>query len=191
VLALFKKEHKLPASARPQKQLSANVFGGPAREGLCVFGTTLVIAGGDLGDGGSYMAYGLPIQSPADFLYLGTGDVTGDGAREIFVRIKQLLSGGEGVHRELALVLRFDELGRFGRALVADVTRRQGQSVVANRVRTRGGKLVILPGSAEGWDAQSYPFTNEASGGAERLLLPWADAPQSYRLEGGRFVPAN
>jgi hypothetical protein len=72
--------------------------------------------------------------------------------------------------------------------LLADVTRRQGEHVIANRVLTRGGKLVIDPGSAEGWDAQSYPFTNEASGGAERLLLPWVDAAQSYRLEGGRFV---
>jgi hypothetical protein len=190
LLALVKKELKLPASARPQKQLSANVFGGAATEALCVFGTTLVIAGGDLGDGASYMAYGLPITSPGDFQYLGTGDVTGDGAREIFVRIKQVLSGADGVYRELAMVLRFDELGRFGRALLADVTRRKGASVVANRVRTHDGKLTILPGSSEGWDAESYPFTNEATGGAERLLLPWADGPVSYRLEGGRFVPA-
>jgi hypothetical protein len=190
LLALVKKELKLPASARPQKQLSANVFGGAAKEALCVFGTTLVIAGGDLGEGGSYMAYGLPITSAGDFQYLGTGDVTGDGAREIFVRIKQTLSGGDGVYRELAMVLRFDEVGRFGRALLADVTRRQGASVVANRVRTHDGKLTILPGTAEGWDGQSYPFTNDATGGAERLLLPWADGPVSYRLEAGRFVPA-
>ena len=87
--------------------------------------------------------------------------------------------------------MRFDALGRFGRALAVDVTRRQGPQVVANRVRTRGGKLVILPGTAEGWDASTYPFTNEAAGGAERLLLPWADKPVSYQLEGDRFVPNN
>jgi hypothetical protein len=165
-----------------------NLFAGPAREHLFVFGTTVVIVGGDLGDGASYMAYGLPVQDAADFLYVGSGDVTADGVSEIFVRVKQPLSGGEGVHRELALVLRFDSMGRFGRALAIDVTRRKGAQVVANRVKTRGGRLVIDPGHAEGWDASSYPFTNEATGGADRLLLPWADKSVSYKLEGDRFV---
>jgi hypothetical protein len=188
VLALFKKERKIPKNAAPTKQLTGNLFAGPLREHLFVFGTTLVVLGGDLGDGGSYLAYGLPIQNPDDFLYVGSGDVTGDGVREIFVRVKQVLSGAESVHRELVLVLRFDSLGRFGRALAADVTRRKGPQVIANRVRTYGGKLTILPGTAEGWDASNYPFTNEATGGAERLLLPWADKPVNYRLEGDRFV---
>ena len=191
VLALFKKERKIAKNAQPTRRLEGNLFAGPAREHLFVFGSTLVIVGGDLGDGASYLAYGLPIQDPADFLYVGSADVTGDGVSEIFVRVKQALSGADGVHRELALVLRFDALGRFGRALAVDVTRRQGPQVVANRVRTRGGKLVILPGTAEGWDASTYPFTNEAAGGAERLLLPWADKPVSYQLEGDRFVPNN
>lgn len=188
LLAHFKKENKLKANAQPSKSLVANVFGGARKEHLFVFGTTLLIAAGDLGEGGSYVSYGLPAKTPEDVLYLGTGDVTGDGVREIFVRVKQVLSGADGVHRELAVVLRFDELGRFGRALLADVTRRQGDRVIANRVRTRGGELVILPGEAEGWDAQTYPFTNESIGGADRLLLPWADGPVHYQLEGGRFV---
>jgi hypothetical protein len=189
VLDLFKRDAKLPKGLKARRVRTGNFFGGPQKEQLFELGTYLVMVGPELGDGGSYLAYGLPVKDPADTLYLGHADVTGDGLNEIFVRIKQPLTGAEGVHREVVLVLRADASGRLARALAAEVTRRQGDKVIENRVLTRGGRLVIDPGRAVGWSESDYPFTRDEIGGADGLLLPWADAARSYRLAGERLVP--
>lgn len=190
VLDLFKRERKLPKSLKARRVRTGNFIGGPQNEQLFELSNYLVLVGPELGDGGSYLAYGLPVKDPADTLYIGHADVTGDGLNEIFVRIKQPLLGAEGVHREVVLVLRADASGRLTRAMAAEVTRRQGDKVVENRVLTRGGTLVIDPGRAVGWSESDYPFTRDETGGADGLLLPWADAPRTYRLAGDSLVPA-
>jgi hypothetical protein len=189
VLALFKRDRKLPAAQAPLRRQVASFGAGPAREQLFQFGANLVLVGPDIGAGGSYVAYGLPVQDPADIVYVGHDDVTGDAREEMFVRLEQPLAGAPGVHRELVLVLRVDEQWRFARLLTAEVTRRQGSNVVANRVVARDGQLTIEPGKSEGWDQSTYPFTNEATGGAERLLLPWLDRPVRYRFAQDRLLP--
>jgi hypothetical protein len=188
VLAQFKRDQRLPESAQPERQLHANLWVGPADEALSAFGSTLVLAGPDLGGGGSYMAYKLPIAAPADLLYLGAADVTGYGLSEALVRIGQQLSGADGVRREVLLVLRADAQGRIGRILAVEVARRQGAKAVVNRVRSERGALSIEPGQAQGLEQTSYPFLNEATGGVDRLLLPWLDRPRRYRLAGDRLV---
>jgi hypothetical protein len=188
VLALFKRDHRLPAGAQPERTLRANIWVGAAEEELFAFGGTLVLLGPDIGGGGSYVAYKVPVSSAADVLYLGAADVTGDGLREPFVRIGQPLGGAANVRREVLLVLRADAQGRFGRILAVEVARRQGENAIINKVRSERGRLVIEPGQAQGFAQGSYPFANEATGGVERLLLPWADGPQRYRLEGERLV---
>jgi hypothetical protein len=188
VLAQFKRDQKLPPGAQPERQLRANIWVGPAEEQLSAFGATLVLAGPDIAGGTGYLAYKLPITDLADLLYLGAADVTGDGLREPFVRIKQPLSGAAGVYREVLLVLRADAHNRFVRILVAEVARRQGERAIVNRVRHERGKLLIEPGEAQGFSQATYPFRNEATGGVERLLLPWLDRPLRYRLEGERLV---
>ena len=178
----------LAQGARPSRQLSANLAGGSARERALAFGGNIVVFGADIAQGRGYLVYRLPLERPDDLQHLGAVDVTGDGRAELFLRVRQDLSGANGAHRELVLVLRVDAQGRLSRVLSAEVTRRQGDRVVANRVRTSGGRLTIEPGHAEGWDAASYPFVSESTGGAERLLLPWGDGPASYRFERDRFV---
>lgn len=188
VLSLFRRDRKLPAKLAPRRHQRANLLGGPELEEVFEIGSHLVLLGPDIGDGGSYLAYGLPVKDPAETLYLGHADVTGDGREELFVRLAQPLSGAEGVRREIVLVLAAEEQGRFRRLLAAEVVRRQGSNAIINRVSTRAGTLTLEPGTAEGWSASDYPFTQDATGGVERLLLPWQDQPQRYRLQGDALV---
>jgi hypothetical protein len=188
VLALFKRERKLPAKLAPRRHQRANLIGGPELEELFELGLYLVVLGPEVGDGGSYLAFGLPVKTPEELLYLGHADVTGDGHEEIFLRLAQALSGADGVRREIAMVLGVEEQGRFKRLLAAEVVRRQGDKAIINRVSTRTGTLILEPGVAEGWSAADYPFTQDATGGVERLLLPWQDSSQRYRLQGDALV---
>lgn len=188
VLSLFRRDRKLPAKLAPRRHQRANVLGGPTPEELFELGNHIVLVGQDIDEGASYLAYGLPVKDPSEILYVGHIDVTGDGHEEIFVRIVQPLSGADGVHREVALVLSVEARGRFRRLLAAEVVRRQGERVIVNRVNTKGSVLAIEPGSAEGWSQSDYPFASDATGGVSRLLLPWQDVVQRYRLQGDALV---
>ncbi|MFT3922753.1 MAG: hypothetical protein QM778_09480 [Myxococcales bacterium] len=188
VLALFRRDRKLPAKLAPRRHQRANVVAGPELEDVFELGNHLVVLGPEIGEGGSYLAYGLPVKDPAEVLYLGHADVTGDKREELFVRLAQALSGADGVRREIMLVLAAEEQGRFKRMLAAEVVRRQGDKAIVNRVSTSTGALVIEPGTAEGWSNADYPFTQDATGGVERLLIPWQDQPRRYRLQGDALV---
>ncbi len=189
VLALFKEQRGLPKNARPSRQLRANLLGSAALEDVFAFGAQLVVIGSDLGGGGSYFAYGLPITDPVDLLHLGAADVTGDGKAELFVRVRQALSGVDGVKRGVMLVHRFDEQQRFARVLSVEAFRYKDRSHISNRVSTERGVLTVSPGHATGWDEQSYPFVDEAVAGVGRLLLPWQDKPVRYRFQNGQLSP--
>lgn len=189
VLTLFKEQRGLPKNAKPSRHLRANLLGSRAIEDLFVYGVQLVVIGPDLGGGGSYFAYGLPISDPSDLLHVGTDDVTGDGRAEIFVRVRQSLSGVEGVKRGVMLVHRFDEQARFSRVLSVEAFRYQGSSFIANTVSTARGVLVVGPGRAQGFSETNFPFIDEAVGGVGRLLLPWKDEPVRYRFQDGALVP--
>ena len=187
----FKRDQKLLPDIEPDRQLKGNLTGGPDEEQLLAFGTKLVALGADIGGGAVYLAYGLPIAGAQDLLYLGAGDVTGDGRKELFVRVRQPLFGAAGVHREVLLVLRIDVSGtqaKIARLATIEVARRQDKSAIINAVSTQGGKLSIEPSQAVGFTQANYPYLNEATGGAERLLLPWLDKPVRYRFDGARLL---
>ncbi len=193
VLALFKEQRGIPKDARPSRQLRANLVGSRAPEDVFAFGAQLVIVGPDLGEGGSYFAYGLPIADAADLLHLGAADVTGDGKAELFVRVRQSLSGVEGVKRGVMLVHRFDEQQRFSRVLSVEAFRyafrSEGRAHISNRVSIERGKLTVSPGHATGWSETSYPFVDEAVAGVGKLLLPWKDKPVRYHWSAGALSP--
>jgi hypothetical protein len=188
VLALFKKQRGVPEGQAPARHLTANLLGKRTPEELFVFGTTLVVVGPEVGQGGGYLAYGVPAQSAEDLRHVGVADVTGDGRAEVFVRVRQPLAGAEGVYRGVMLVHQVDVEGRFTRILSVEAFRYQGAKRIANAVSTRRGKLVVSPGKAIGWDETSYPFLDEAVGGVEPLLLPWKHRALVYRLRDGRLV---
>jgi hypothetical protein len=118
-----------------------------------------------------------------------TGDVTGDGRRELFVRIKQRIGD---VQRELLLGFTFRGEG-MEQILAVEVRRAQGGRSVGNVVAlvpgARTWALRIAPGVARGWDALTYPFVAESTDGYGPLLLPWKDAVQQYRFDGQALVP--
>jgi hypothetical protein len=191
VLALFKRQQQLPASAKPSRTLSANVAFGAASEQLDVFGSTLVITGSEVADGTGYVTYGLPLESASDLLDVRAADVTGDRIDELLVRVRQKLVGSDaakGVTRELLSVLRSDESGRLSRALLVEVARRKDDSAIENQVSAQAGALTIEPGRTKGWTQASYPFAAQGVGGAGALLLPWRDRSVRYRLEGNALV---
>jgi len=200
LLAIFKTQAKLPRDAKPTRSLRANVLAGSAPEQVDVFGSTLVLTGPDVGGGKSYFTYGAPVTDARDLLEVKSGDVTGDGVDELLLRMRQRLEGGDGVERELLLVLRGDASARLVRVLVAEVARRQRplppagkksagpEHAIENRVLLQGGALTIEPGDARGWSGESYPFAPDAIAGSERLLLPWMDKPVTYRLADNKLV---
>jgi hypothetical protein len=180
LVAQFKRQQGLPTDLRASQLVRANVFGTEALEQVEVFGRLLLFTGPDVGEGNGFMSYGAPVGDPRDLLEVRAADVTGDTQAELLLRVRQTLSGAEGVQRELLAVLRADAEGRFARVLLVEVARRQGQSAIENQLAVKNGVLTITPGIAKGWAANAYPFTNEATGGAQRLLLPWLDKPVRY-----------
>ncbi len=189
VLDLFRTQRGLPAKAAPSRHLRANLLGSRALEDVFVYASELLFIGPDLGGGASFFAYALPLADSSDLLHVGAADVTGDGRAELFVRVRQVLAGADGVKRGVMLVHHFDDAGRFSRVLSVEAFRYQGRVHIANHVGTRGGVLVVSPGDARGWNAETYPFADEAPGGVGRLLLPWKDRPVRYRFAAGALTP--
>ncbi|MFM2417740.1 MAG: hypothetical protein RL385_2463 [Pseudomonadota bacterium] len=188
LLAHFKRALKLAPDAEPTQRLRGNLLGEAGDEALCVYGASFAVLGSEVGGGTSYAAFSLPVAADA-VQRVWIADVTGDGRSEILVRVTQALSGAEGATRALLFVLRVDEEGRFTRILQREVARRMGEREIENRVVTRDGKLVIEAGHVRGWSGTSYPFADEATGGAEPLLLPWKGRAITYRAAGQTLIP--
>jgi hypothetical protein len=119
-----------------------------------------------------------------------TGDVTGDGRRELFVRVKQMVGD---VQREILLGYTFTDDG-IAPILAREVRRAQGDASIGNVValmREQGRwALRISGGRAQGWDAHSYPFVAEATDAYAPLLLPWRGDTQRYRWDGSQLTTA-
>jgi hypothetical protein len=188
LLSHFKRALKLAPDAEPTQRLRGNLLGEGGEEALCVFGASFAVLGPEVGGGTRYAAFSLPVAAAA-VQQVWIADVTGDGRSEILVRVTQALAGAEGATRTLLFVLRIDEQGRFTRILQREVARRVGEHEIENRVVTRDGKLVIEAGHVRGWSGTSYPFADEAIGGAEPLLLPWKGRAITYRSAGDTLIP--
>ena len=127
-------------------RLRTNLAGDEAPETALVFGRQLVVVGPGVQNGTSWLFYEIPAPNDADLLSVEAADVTGDRRAEILVRVRQTF--GE-VRREVLLVHAITERA-FPRLLQVEVSRSQGESSIANQVRTNGGRLEILPGRATG-----------------------------------------
>ena len=149
-------------------------------ERLNVFGNAIVVVGTSFRGGNSYFHYAIPAEA-GRLLDVSAADLTGDGRAEILIRAAQQLGD---VEREVLIVHRFTANGAFPRILMTEVGRKRGDSLVTNRVETRGGRLQIQPGRAQGFSAESWPW-NDAPG--ESVLLPWRDQPRTYRFVGGQL----
>jgi len=175
----------IPARIRPRFVWDRNVEGDRTPERIAVLGDALVVVGPSFREGQGYFYYQLPVEGHADIRQVTTADLDRDGRHEILVRVRQDLGD---VERDVLLIHQFAG-GAFPRLLAVEVERRQGDRVVRNAVRARGG-LVIAPGEADGWSAANWPWSDEPGGdGIIPILKPWSDSPVRYRLRNGRLEP--
>jgi hypothetical protein len=189
LVAAFVAERGLPRSARPRFVQHVNLAEDSRLESLMLFGSELLVVGKGFQEGTGYFYFGLPVKSPEDVLRMFTADVTGDGRREVFVRVRQLIGD---VTRELLLAYSFDTEA-LRPILQVEVRRAQAANSVGNVVRVvKSGKywaLQIDPGRAEGWAANSYPFVAESQDSFGPLLLPWLHERVTYRYGDGALKP--
>lgn len=185
LLAAFRRERRIPERTRPTFRIRANVSGTDEPEELVVYGRDLVVVGRAFRGGTGWFHFELPARSTADVLDVRSAEITGDARHEILVRIGQTIGD---VRREVLLVYQFTPVG-FPGLLEREVARVQGEQRIENDVRIERGALEIRPGRAQGWDASNWRFADGPSpDGIAPLLLPWRDAPVTYRFTGGRLI---
>jgi hypothetical protein len=190
LVAAFKQQHGLAPGLHPSETLKANVALGPESEQIELYGKFMMLSGPEIGSGNGFMAYAAPVTDPRDLLSVTAADVTGDGRAELLMRVRQALTGGaSGAQRELLLVLGTDDQGRMARIGLFEILRRLGESTVENQFSAKNGTLTIAPGGARGWTQDTYPFSDEATGGAGKLLLPWKDKSVRYGFSAGALQP--
>ncbi|HEX5660619.1 MAG TPA: hypothetical protein VFX59_25675 [Polyangiales bacterium] len=189
LVAAFKQQQGIPTAVQPSQTMRANIALGPEPELIEAYGKVLMLSGPEVGGGNGFMAYATPATDPRDLIEVRAGDVTNDQRADLLLRIRQALGGASGADRELLIVLTADAQGRFVRIGLFEVTRNVGERSIENQYSAKNGTLTIAPGGARVWTKDTYPFTDEASGGAGKLLLPWKDKSIRYRLTNGTLQP--
>lgn len=189
LIAAFRQAQAVDPELDARFVRTVNVAEDRRPETLLVLDRHLLVVGDGYRGGRGYFYFELPAQTPADVLRVFTGDVTGDGRRELFVRVRRRT--GE-VQRELLLGYTF-EGEAMRRILQAEVRRAAGTASVGNLVRLepdgRHWALRILPGRARVWSADSYPFAPDPQGDHQPLLLPWQADAVRYRYDGQQLQP--
>lgn len=186
LIGAVKKKLGIAARASGRFEHTVNVAEDDRPERLVVFGKVLVVVGPGFRGGQGYFVQELPVVDAKDVLRVKPVDLTGDGRREVLMRIRQRFD--EGVAREVLMAYCFHD-GGFHRILSVEVARQQEGREVRNGVRlVRDGKrydIVVTPGRARGWDASSWSFRDgKGDDGVEPLLLPWRDRPVRYGYVG-------
>lgn len=187
MLAMVRQQRAVPAGTPARFEQDADIAEDSRREHLVVYGDALVVVGPGFRGGQGYFYYQLPVSDPQDVLGVQTSDLTGDGTREVLLRIRQRFE--QGVTREVLLAYCFHG-NDFHRILALEIERAQGANEVRNRWKlVRAGRkhdIVVSPGVAKGWDAASWPFADgNAEDGVQPLLLPWRDRPARYGYVAG------
>jgi hypothetical protein len=189
LVAHYRESRGVPASVRARFVTHVNVAEDSAIESLMVFDRDLLVVGKGFRGGLGFFYFGVPAATGADVLRMFTGDVTGDGRREVFIRIKQLV--GE-VQREILLGYTFED-DVLKPILQTEVRRAQGADSVGNIVSLeKAGKnyaLRISKGVAHGYTRESYPFVTEQTDAYGALLLPWMHETVTYHWNGQQLVP--
>jgi hypothetical protein len=188
LVAHYRESRGVPASVRARFVTHVNVAEDSAIESLMVFDRDLLVVGKGFRGGLGFFYFGVPAATGADIQRMFTGDVTGDGRREIFIRIKQLVGD---VEREILLGYTFED-DVLKPILQTEVRRAKGADSVGNVVSLeKTGKryaLHIAPGVARGYTRESYPFVTEQTDAYGALLLPWLNEKAIYRWDGNQLL---
>jgi len=197
VLRLFRQREGVPEGAAPTHRASGDVAEDAFAEEVLVFGRTLVVLGQRFYGGRSYYSVALPLSEGDAVLDLRLADLTGDGKREVVLRVRRAVTTqlqGAAVPSQREMLLAYAVTGpRRGRVFGAEVARRVGDDAVVNEVAAVGpGGVTLRSGAARGWSAATYPFHDAPPQGFFPLLLPWDAAPRqvTYRWTGAAFERA-
>jgi hypothetical protein len=188
-LEAYKRARNVGPETPARYAQSSNLIGDSRPESLAVFGRELVVTGEGLSGAAGFFFIGLPVADATDVLGVQTGDLTGDGRRELLVRVRQRIGD---VQRELVYCYTL-AAQRADQLLAVEVSRARGAQRIDNKVAlvtdSQRAVLTIEPGVARGWSAADYPFIVESVDGVAPLLLPWKDHTTSYVFERDHLVP--
>jgi hypothetical protein len=189
LVAAFRETRGVPAGVRARFLTHVNLAEDAAIESLMLFDRDLLVVGKGFRGGLGFFYFGLPVATGADIQRVFTGDVTGDGRREVFVRVKQFVGD---IQREILIGYTFaDDV--LKPILQTEVRRAQRADSVGNIVGLeKAGRhfaLRIEPGVAHGYTRESYPFVTERTDSYGALLLPWMHEAVVYRWDGEQLVP--
>jgi hypothetical protein len=203
VLALYKKDHNVPASAKPRFDLAVNIGGGAENERVLLLGRDLVVFGPGFKGGTGYAMVTLSQFTSDDDIHEVTArDLTGDGAADVVVRgARHVSASGQRtpVEVEQMFVYQLDSGDTLSRVFAIETSRQQGTKRVQGLVQFvpaddhKSFEIDVRPGIARGWNARSYPWQQEQPGGQmEPLLLPWGGVSGlRYAWDGSKFTVKN
>ena len=200
ILDHFKADRTIAADAKPRFDVEVQVAGDARPERVAVFGRDIVVFGPGFKGGNAYAYITLSqFSADADVKDVSVRDITGDGAADIVIRgVRHVAAAGQGiVDMDVLFVyqVKTDVIARiFGIETGREQTGKRVQGMV-QFIPAAGGKgfdVDVRPGRATGWTDKTYPWGQDATGGAtEPLLLPWGTPDHlKYTWNGSAFVLA-
>jgi hypothetical protein len=203
VLALYKKEHNVPADTTPRIDLQVNAGGDDARpERVVVLGRDIVVFGPGFKGGTGYATITLSqFARDEDVKELSARDLTGDGGAELVVRgIRHVNASGsrDPVETGDLFIYQVDS-DSIARIFAIETSREQHHKRVQGLVQFMPSddhktfEIDVRPGIARGWTKKTYPWAQDQPGGSvEPLLLPWGGvAGLRYAWDGSKFALKN
>lgn len=198
ILDHFKADRSIAAAVRPRFDVEVNVAGDARPERVAVFGRDIVVFGPGFKGGNAYAYLTLSqFSADADVKDVSVRDLTGDGGAEVVIRgVRHVAAAGQGtVDMDVLFVyqVKNDVIARiFGIETGREQAGKRVQGMV-QFIPAAGGKsfdIDVQPGRATGWTDKTYPWGQDAPGGAtEPLLLPWGQPDHlKYTWSGTAFV---
>lgn len=175
---------------RPAHDLRGQVCGDPRPERVVHVDRYIVVMGPGYRDGNQFDYVELPVARAHDVIDARLRDFTGDGQKELFMRLRQR---GEGGSRDLWQLFTFNCRSvepLFG----MEIRKETADGHVESRVHIRGRRgaptIEVTVGETSGLSASN--FRERPSTDAQPILLPWGRViSRSYRWDGQRFAMIN
>ena len=200
ILEHFKADRSIAAGAAPRFDVEVNVAGDARPERVAVFGRDIVVFGPGFKGGTAYAYITLSqFSADADVKDVSVRDITGDGAADVVIRgVRHVAAAGQGVVDMDVLFVYQVKNDTIARIFGIETGREQPGKRVQGMVQfipAAGGKgfdVDVRAGRATGWTEKTYPWGQDATGGAtEPLILPWGKPDHlRYTWSGTAFALA-
>lgn len=172
----------------PRYDLRGDVAGDARAERVFVVDRFVVVTGEGYRNGEAYAFHALGADNAGDVREARLTDLTGDGKKEIVLRVRQRNTLGA---RELWQVLAVDAEG-IRPAFAIEVRKETSAGFVeatlsVGRVRTGAPPITVTAGRSQGLDAAS--LREAPASDVEPIVLPWGPVlERTYRWDGSRFA---